>query len=251
MSDEFYARAHWYDLMFPPRDDPGTSAAFYRSLAEEVGGRVLELACGTGSMLLPIAKSGIDCVGLDLSREMLTVARRKLSEAGVQVPLHEGNMAEFDLGDQFDLVLIASNSLLHLHETRELLGCFSCVRNHLREGGRFAFDVFNPDVQILGGADGVRRERARFIDPECGEVRVDVESRYDARAQVTREVWHFSTDDEPDVLSAPLEVRNIFPQELPVLLQTGGFELRERYGDFERSPFTGEMPQQVCVCSVS
>jgi hypothetical protein len=103
-----------------------------------------------------------------------------------------------------------------------------------RPRGRFAFDVFNPSVQMLAGADGTRREMQRFDDPEQGEVRVDVEERYDAVAQVTRGVWYFSTERESDFLT-----------------ETGGLRLLERYGDFSGSPFTNTSPYQVCVCEAA
>ena len=246
MSEKFYANARLYDLLFGTA--PGTKGAHYLALAQASGGSVLELACGTGSMLIPIASSGIPSTGLDFSEHMLTEARRKLEEAGTHAKLLEGNMAAFDLGEQFDLIFIASNSLLHLHETRDLLSCMRCVRRHLRDGGRFAFDVFNPNVQILVTKDGVRRERQRFLDPDRGEVRWETEGRYDPVAQVTREMWYFSTDEAPDFFSAPLEIRNIFPQELSLLLEAGGFRLLERYGDFQGSAFAGDMPTQVCIC---
>ena len=246
MSEKFYANARLYDVLFGIA--PGTKGAHYLALAQASGGSVLELACGTGSMLIPIASSGIPSTGLDLSTHMLAEARRKLAEAGTHAKLLEGNMADFDLGEQFDLIFIAGNSVLHLHETHDLLNCMRCVRRHLNDGGRFAFDVFNPNVQILAAADGVRRERRRFQDPERGEVRWETEAQYDPVAQVTREMWYFSTAEAPDFLATPLEMRSIFPQELPLLLEAGGFRLLERYGDFQGSAFAGDMPSQVCIC---
>lgn len=126
---------------------------------------------------------GIPCEGIDLSEEMLAVARAKFHASGVNVGLRAGDMAQFELGRQFPLIFSASNSLLHLHATSNLLSCFRSVRRHLQPGGRFAFDVFNPSVRMLASADGVRREMQRFIDPERGEVRVDAAKRYDAEAR--------------------------------------------------------------------
>jgi hypothetical protein len=144
-------------------------------------------------------------------------------------------------------VFVASNSLTHLHATGDIVNCFRAVRRHLASGGRFAFDVFNPSVQVLAGADGLRREKQRFADPERGEIRVDVEERYDAAAQVTRGIWYFSTES---VVSS-VEVRSFFPQELALLLEAGGLRLVERFGDFERAPFTSETPTQVCICEAA
>ena len=103
---------------------------------------------------------------------------------------------------------------------------------------------------MLALADGVRRRRdaLSYVDPERGVVHVDVAETYDAAAQVTRGTWYFSTDAEPDFVVAPLEIRSIFPQELPLLLTIGGLRVVERYGDWSRTPFTSDAALQLYVC---
>ena len=188
--------------MFPGGEP---AVAFYRTQADRQGGHVLELGCGSGHKLIPIAADGHPCTGLELSTDMLTEARRKGDERGLAVEWVQGDMRDFDLGTSFDPVFIAANSLLHLHETADLLSCLRSVRSHLAPGARFVFDVFNPDVRLLADADGVRRTRdaLSFTDPDRGDVRVEVAETYDAAAQVTRGTWHFSTDLEPDFVLDP------------------------------------------------
>jgi len=248
MIESLYSNPGLYDLMFPLPRGLGSKAQFYLDLAATPGGNVLELGCGTGSLLLPIAEHGVACTGIDLSSDMLARARAKFESRGFTAGLHVADMTNFDLHERFGLVFVASNSLTHLHATGDIVECFRSVRRHLAPGGRFAFDVFNPSVQVLAGADGVRRERQRFIDPERGEVRVDVEERYDAAAQVTRGIWYFSTERDPDFVVSSVEVRSFFPQEVAVLLEVGGLRLVERFGDFEGTPFTSETATQVCIC---
>ncbi|MFD2024191.1 class I SAM-dependent methyltransferase [Promicromonospora aerolata] len=246
-SEAFYAHARLYDRIFP---GGGPSVDFYRADANRQGGRVLELGCGTGNKLIPIASGGQPCVGLDLSPDMLSEAQRKASERGVAVEWIQGDMRDFDLGRTFDYVFIAANSLLHLHEAEDLVSCFRSVRRHLAPGAKFVFNVFNPSVQMLAEADGVRRTRKSlsFMDPDRGDVSVDVAETYDSPAQVTRGTWYLSTDSEPDFVVAPLEVRSIFPQELPLLLSLGGLELVERFGDWSGRPFAADAPIQLCIC---
>jgi SAM-dependent methyltransferase len=247
MSEAFYSSAKAYDLMFP---HAGPATDFYRAEAGRPGGHVLELGCGTGQKLIPIASDGHPCVGLDFSPDMLAEARRKADERGVAVTWVHGDMRDFDVGRTFDFVFIAANSLLHLHDAEDLVSCFRSVRRHLTSGGRFAFDVFNPSVRLLAEAVGVRRTRESlsFTDPDRGEVSVDVTETYDAGAQVTRGTWHLSTDSEPDFMVLPLEIRSIFPQELPLLLSLGGLRLIDRFGDWSGRPFTGADPLQLCIC---
>lgn len=251
MIKSLYSNARLYDLMYPQTSEVNKKVGFYLDLATAARQPVLELACGTGSMLLPIAAKGIACEGLDLSSDMLAEARAKFDARAVHALFHIGDMASFDLGRRFGLVFIASNSLLHLHSADDIVQCIQSVRRHLDKGGRFVFDVFNPSVRMLAGADGTRREMQRFDDPEQGEVRVEVEERYDAVAQVTRGVWYFSSNSESDFLTVSLEVRSIFPQELPLLIEKGGLKLLERYGDFSYSPFTNESLHQVCICEAA
>ncbi|GAA1435195.1 hypothetical protein GCM10009641_30720 [Mycobacterium cookii] len=246
-TDPFYSDAVLYDRLFAGGEE---AVAFYRSEADRRGGDVLELGCGTGQKLIPIAADGHACTGLELSPAMLARARHKAGERGVEVQWVQGDMRDFSLGRTFDLVVIAANSLLHLHDAEDIVRCFRAVRRHLAPGGRLVFDVFNPDVRMLARADGVRRRRdaLSYVDPDRGVVHVDVAETYDSLAQVTRGTWFFSTEAQPDFLVAPLEVRSIFPQELPVLLELGGLRVVERFGDWSRAPLTADAALQIYVC---
>ena len=245
MAQDLYSDARLYDLLFPASK---AAVDFYRAEADGRGGHVLELGCGTGHKLIPIAADGHPSVGLDLSLDMLTEARQKADERGVSVEWQQGDMRDFDLDNEFNLVFIAGNALLHLHEADDIVQCFRAVRRHLAPGGRFAFDVFNPNVRLLADADGVRRPRTSFTDPGRGDVHVDVADAYDTAAQVTRGTWHFSTDSEPDFQTVSIEVRSIFPQELPVLLAHAGLRLVERLGNWDGSPFGADSSTQLCIC---
>jgi len=247
MSEQFYADAKLYDRLFSGGEP---AVDFYRAEADRRGGSVLELGSGTGQKLIPIASDAHTCVGLERSPDMLAEARRKSAERGVDVEWVQGDMREFDLGRRFDLVFIAANSLLHLLETQDLVDCLKSARRHVAPGGRLIFDVFNPSVRMLAEADGVRRRRdaLSFVSPDRGVVHVDVAETYDAAAQVTRGTWYFSTDTTPDFAVAPLEIRSIFPQELPLLLSLSGLRVVERFGDWSRAPLTSDAALQLYVC---
>ncbi len=248
MSEQFYSDATFYDRLFPGGE---RAVDFYRAEADRQGGRVLELGCGTGHKLIPIASDGHPCTGLELSPDMLAEARRKAAERDAVVEWVEGDMRDFDLGRTFDLVIIAANSLLHLHGAEDLVGCFRSVRRHLAPRGRLVFDVFNPSVRLLAQADGARRRRdaLSFVHPDRGVVHVDVAETYDASAQVIRGRWYFSTECETDFAVAPLEIRSIFPQELPLLLTLGGLRTIERFGDWSRTPLSAGAELQLYVCT--
>jgi SAM-dependent methyltransferase len=248
----FYDDPDLYDRVSAP---PAASVTFYVDLAREARGDVLELACGTGRVTIPIARAvagmGRTVTGLDLAPSMLDAARAKSAAAGVRPDLVSGDMRHFALGRRFALIFVAFNSLLHL-TTNEALGeCFACVREHLAPGGRFVFDVFNPSVQMLARSPSERMTMAKVPDDELGEIHVEATMDYDAATQVNRSSFHFSAPGRPDYLTVPIHLRSLFPLELPLLLSVHGFTLETRYGDFEAEPFTSASARQVCICRVA
>ena len=244
MSASLYSDPFLYDLLFSPVHH----GPFYAAAARREGGPVLELACGTGQLLVPVARTGLPAAGLDLSPEMLEAARARVEEEGVAVDLEVGDMRDFHLDRRFSLVFVARNSLLHLTSVEDLLACFASVRRHLLPGGAFVFDVFNPSVQILARPPGERFPLMAVQHPQRGQVRVEATSDYDAASQVNRATWYFSSPSDPDFRVVPLHLRSIFPQELPLLLAAGGLRLEARYGDFGGAAFGSESRHQVCVC---
>lgn len=236
---------------------PGPCEAFYRDLARRAGGGtrpapVLELACGTGRLTVPLARDGHEVVGLDASPAMLEAARAKAAAGDLRVTLVRGDMRSFVLRRSFALVVVSSNSLAHLTTSEDLRACLRRVRGHLAPGGLFAFDIVNPDVAALARsrAEGVRLD----LGPNpSSAVEVEEVASYDPVRQVRTARWRVR---EPVPITgasgvaremAPLRLRLIFPQELPLLLEAEGLELVARHGDFAGNPLTGESLNQVCL----
>lgn len=253
--DEYRDFAEYYDHVVPYRDRP--DIAFWIARAREAGGPVLELGCGTGRVLVPIAREGVAITGLDRSRAMLDRCRRRLADESLPrgaapVRLVEGDMRDFNLGETFSLVTTPFRSFQHLLTPADQLACLAGARKHLRSGGKLVVDVFNPDVRRLGeetlptawveepsftlpdGSTISRRGRLQGIDQF--RQTLDVEFVYD---QVTSE--------GPRPLSSHrLVVRYLFRFELEHLLARAGFEIVELLGDFEGSPF-GEGSSQDLI----
>ena len=248
----FYDDPALYDRVSTP---PAASIDFYVELARHSPGDVLELACGTGRVTIPIAQalahSGRSVTGLDLAPAMLESARTKAATVGVVPALVSGDMRHFALGRRFGLIFVAFNSLLHLTTNEALADCFACVREHLAPGGTFAFDVFNPSVTMLARSPAERSTVVRVPDEALGEIHVEATMDYDAATQVNRSAFHFSAPGRPDYLTVPIHLRSLFPLELPVLLTANGLRLEARYGDFGREPFGSGSVRQVCICRVA
>jgi SAM-dependent methyltransferase len=233
-----------YDELFPV----GAHAPFYTDLARQQAGAVLELACGTGQLTIPIASQGLPTVGLDRSPAMLDVAKRRASAASAPVALLQGDMRDFALGRDFKLIVVARNSLLHLLSTADLLAALTAVRSHLADDGVFAFDIFNPSVRLLSRPAGQRFPVMEVSTAVFGPLSVEETHDYDAATQVNHATWYISAPDRRDAWTVPLVLRSIFPQELPLLLSAAGLELIDRFGELSRAPFGPGSRVQVCLC---
>lgn len=233
-----------YDLpvLYDHLMQPGPCESFYRAQAAAAGGPLLELACGTGRLTVPIAADGHEVIGLDASASMLAAARSKASSAGVPVTFLEGDMRHFSLGRRFALIILSCNSLGHMTTCDALIDCLRSVSLHLAHGGRFAFDIVNPDVALLA------RSADEVVDLGHGtRIRVRERATYDRASQVRTAHWQVTAPSGHGQALSPLMLRQIFPQELPLLLEAGGLRLLERYSDFERGPFHSDSANQICL----
>ena len=246
--DDVSMSAAIYDL--PPLYDlivrPGPCETFYRQVARHAGGPVLELACGTGRLTVPLALAGCDIVGLDVSPQMLAAARAKARAHDVDIAFVEGDMRVFDLGQRFGLVIVSCNSLAHLTTNEDLRAGFRCVRRHLAPGGLLAFDVVLPDVHDLARS---RLERVRLEADSASSAAVAIEevAAYDPVRQIRVARWRVRQPGTGARKMAPIRLRQFFPQELPLLLEVAGLELVARYGDFDRSPLRSTSANQICL----
>ena len=148
---------------------------FFVELAREAaseGHPVLELACGTGRVAIPIAREGISVVGLDVSSAMLARAHEK--SAGLEsIRFVEANMSEFSLGESFGLVIIPARSFQHLLTVADQLSCLRCILDHLTLGGRLVINIFNPSIPMIAEWLGAKRgtvqsRRDDYVHPRSG-----------------------------------------------------------------------------------
>jgi SAM-dependent methyltransferase len=247
-----------YDSLFPDARDSGSvqdelrrqrvlgSERFYLEEARKSGGRVLELACGSGRLTIPMAQNGIEIIGVDLSKSMLVTARAKAYRAGVEVQFLEADMRRFGLPGKFAAILIPGNSLLHLFTAEDLTQCFRNVRRHLAPDGRLIFDISKWDIAMLA-----RDARERYPVLTVNDITIEETASYDSAQQIRHIVWYLSKPGARDYRVIDYCLRVIFPQELLLLLDAAGLRMENRYGEFTREPFQSSSPRQVCICSAN
>lgn len=218
---------------------------FYVGLAREAKGPVLDVACGTGRILLPCLQAGADGDGLDLYQPMLDTLRQKAAALGLSPELYPGDMADFSLPRRYALVMITFNAFIHNLTQEAQLSCLQRCRQHLAPGGVLAFDTYFPGLAIIGAADGERVLEGEVRHPRTGQqLRIfDIRS-FDRVEQVQRSVYEIETVDNTGSVTvtrmAELAVRWVYKQEMALLLRQAGFRRWEICGDFNRRPLTKE-----------
>jgi len=254
---DLYAFGDVYDQMVSHYT---ADIAFYVQQAQKAEPPVLELACGTGRVLIPTAQAGVPIWGLDLTPAMLARAERKIAAlpAGVQarITIGQGDMRYFNLPQRFGLVTIPFRSFLHLMTVQEQLAALVNIRRHLRPGGRLALNFFQPNIPTIAVHLTPTGNALKFFqewrDPETGRRVVCWETRrYYPATQVIHERRILETVDENgkvlDRQHHSLTLRWIYRYEFEHLLARAGLEIEALYGDFDRRPFNESSNELIWI----
>ncbi|MEF8873754.1 MAG: class I SAM-dependent methyltransferase [Candidatus Thermoplasmatota archaeon] len=243
-----YLDGRHYDAMYSIEED----IEFYKECIEEYGDPTLELACGTGRVTIPLAEDDVDITGLDLNESMLNRAGEKASEKNLDIDLIQGDMREFTLDRRFNTVLLPVNTLQVLTELEEYESLFSNVHQHLSEEGRFIFEIFNPDFEILVDAlDEKSDEESEVIEYDDpygdGKVRITEKTYFDPATHILDMDWYYYINGELEAVR-DWRLRILFPKEIDALVKYNGFKVEKKYGDFERSEFSKDSDTQMIIC---
>jgi SAM-dependent methyltransferase len=230
--------------------------AFYREAVREFGDPVLELGCGTGRITMALAEAGKRVTGLDLSERMLERAVKKRAalrvEARERLHLIQGDMARFDLGEKFRLVIIPFRPFQHLLEVRQQVDCLDCVRKHLAPGGRLILDVFQTDAERMHDPVHMREMLVtEYKTADVRQVRISERVVEFHRAEQRNDVEMIFSIRHPDGRQERLvfawTLRYFFRYEIEHLLARCGFRVSALYGNFDRTPIRDESPEMIFV----
>jgi SAM-dependent methyltransferase len=227
--------ADTYDELYQDTLDTEGAVETLADLAR--GGPVLELAIGTGRLALPLAERGLEVHGIDVSERMVGKLREK--PGGDAIPVTMGDFADVPVDGTFRLVFVAFNTLFGLLTQEDQLRCFANVPEHLTDDGVFVVEAFFPD---LARFDRGQRIQVNHVDAES--VMFDT-SRHDPVEQRVDSQHVVITEGETKLY--PVSIRYAFPSELDLMARLAGLELRERWGNWKREPFTAESNRHVSV----
>jgi SAM-dependent methyltransferase len=199
---------------------------FYVEEARAAGGPVVELACGTGRISVPVAKGGLAVIGVDASAGMLAVAREYAEAEGVaeRLDLRLGDMREPPVAERVPLVLIPFRSLLHMTTEADRLRALTAARELLVPDGRLVFDVFAPSSEDVEDTHG------QWLEREPG-----IFERADWDQDTRTLTLSVRRGDE----ASTMELAWLSPPEWRQLLDQAGFDVAAQWGWFDRSPYAG------------
>lgn len=255
-SDYAGPNAHLYDLV----EQYTADVPFYVETALRLGGPVLELGCGTGRVLISLARAGIDVTGVDLSGDMLAQCRRKLEaepgEFSARTTLVQGDMRSVrvaataggrrlrDAGD-FGLVLVPLFSFMHMATRADKLACLRTAAAHLREGGTLLMEVelesgyretLAPVLNI------VRRDRA------SGELLLVLhQSRREPDGTILLNLLNITVDGEgrAELHAVASRESKTSPEEMRGLMVEAGLRLEAVWGDYRGGPVASDAREAV------
>lgn len=238
---EEYTDPYLYDAEYGGYQ--GDFDLFFNLISE---GNVLDLACGTGRLAIPMAQKGFNVIGLDASESMLALAREKSKE--LLIEWIQGDIRDFQLNKTFDLILMAGNAFQALLSEEDQIQMLACVRKHLKPTGLFVFNTRNPRVNNFKDVNEFEFWH-NFQDQHGDEVKVYGQQQSDPSHQsvtyTTKRIWR-----DKETLTQ-IRLRFTPYDQLMKLLERVEFGVNDVYGDDKKTPFHKESSSIITVCSRS
>jgi SAM-dependent methyltransferase len=231
-----------YDLEYGAYEPEGP---FYETVAARTGGPILDVACGTGRIAIPLARKGYAVTGIDLTPAMLAHARRKSD--GLAIDWHLADCRSFALDRRFALAVMSGNAFQACLADADQAALFAAVHRHLAPGGHFAFETRNPRRADLYGNETESFWHS-FVDRLGRNIDVSLIEHYDpARSVLTCRVIRRVHGEAGDPRVTTIRIRYTAPDEINRRLADAGFAVAEQHGDFDRSALTADSPSIVTV----
>lgn len=216
----------------------------YSALAEQYGGPIFDVGCGTGRVLLHLAQEGYEVAGVDTSQPMLERLESRLAalpHLRQHITYHEADVLTYETDQRYQLTLLTYNALMHFHEQDQQLALLRRLRDLTADDGLLVIDLPNAGETFASqDSDAILLDHS-FIDPETGHmVMLQSVSYLDRVTQLLRVQWIYDEildDGTVKRTIAPHVLRYYFYPEMRLLLMQAGFEVQAVYGDTDESPF--------------
>jgi len=227
--------------------------ALYRGFADRCGGPLLDLGCGTGRLLIPLAQLGFKVVGIDCSAPMLACARQKAtsltSEVASNIMLVQGDMRDICLAAQFPLIIIALDTFAHLLTRPDQQRALSAAARHLSAEGRLIIDLGNP--MLLPALPEPLTLHRRWQDQSSGETILKFTStHFDPGTQMEELILIYDViDSSGRVIRSvhPFTLRHTYRREMELLLDQAGLDVEACYGSYDLDRYSAQSERMIFV----
>ena len=209
--------------------------------------KVLELCCGTGRITIPLAKSGINISGLDLNNQMLAEAKDKSLKEEIDISFINGDMRNFKLDTQYQLIFIPFNSIHCLYKSSDLVKTLKCVYDHLDNNAFLIIDYFNPNIEYISNNQNKSVLVADYATEDGRKIQIHQSMSYDDNTQVNRIMWEHTVNNEFHSKES-LDMRMYYPQELDFIITNSNFTIINKYGNYSKAYFSKGSPIQLIIC---
>ena len=237
-----------FDLLFDTNFDYGLE--FYVNLARQANGPILDVACGTGRVLLPCLQAGLTVDGLDFFEPMLARLRTKANALGFKPQLYQSDMSSFRLNRCYALIMIPFNSFVHNLTADDQLGCLNSCREHLQPGGLLAFDTFFPGATLVTAPDHTRQLEVEKPHPVTGLPVRNYDTHQKNRVEQLLHSFNElelldATGNVATVHKSKTTIRWIYKNEMELLLRLAGFARWEIFGGFDGRPLLNDTDAMI------
>lgn len=258
MENLYLSTAEFYDI--DTRHMAYHDVEFYRQYARKTGGKVLELACGTGRVTIPLAEAGFEVWGIDLSFPMLSILKRKMKELGGEsarrMHISQADMADFELRRKFDLIIVPFRAFQALTSEERVRSSLNHIKNHLKDDGLFIVDVFKPDWRMDESWVNTEEQFDWVKNDEAGGktiIRTRLRRSIDTLNQIIHpEIIYYIEDPSGarERIAEQLSLKYYYQYQMEVLLVVSGFVIHETFGYYDkRGTETGS--ELIFVCGKS
>lgn len=203
---------------------------------------IIELACGTGRLAIPMAKQGFDVYAVDIHEGMLQLAIEKAKKQNVQVHFTVQDCTQLQLPISSNFIYMTGNSFQHFLTNESQNALFQSVKKHLHPGGEFIFDTRNAILSELSIVDEYEES---LVNSNSEKLTIQHREEYDPVTQILtchalHKLEHSASTFEDSIL-----LRYTYPMEMKRLLAQNGFELLHLYGSWNKSDFTIDSPSMI------
>lgn len=239
---DYNSFASIYDLTCPGVEG---DVQFFLEKSKEARGGVLEVGCGTGRIYLELLKAGIKAEGIDSSKAMLSILKKKASKLNLSTKVSVQSVIDYAPDSQFGLIFLPYRTFMHLYNKEDQLNALQNLKRALLPNGKIIIDLFNPDMERI------KKGSSYILLEDTPEYLVWLWEEFDQEKQIVNNLFRLEKKNKDDQIVETtvkeFRARWFYPEEFRKLLQSVGLTVEHIFADYHERPFTGNEDKMIWV----